>query len=76
MTTNDIKNELPEWIIDRGNGDYIIDIEAAKTAGETIPIQLGKIPQFAPFFTNPPTKSGRIDFINSYLVTPETISHE
>jgi len=55
---------LPPWITDRGNGYYTLDIEAAQQAGETLPIELWKIPQFEPFFTNPPTKKGSIDFIN------------
>lgn len=62
MTDKEIP--LLSWILDRGNGYYSIDIEAAKAAGETLPIQLHNIPQFAAFFTNPPTKSGSIDFPN------------
>lgn len=54
---------LPSWITDKGNGRYLVDIEAAKVAGEPIPIQLGKIPQFAEFFTNPPTRRGIIEFV-------------
>ena len=53
---------LPSWILDRGNGYYTIDVDAAIAAGQTLPIQLGDIPQFAPFFTNPPSQRGSIDF--------------
>lgn len=56
---------IPSWITDKGNGYYTIDIDAAIQAGETVPIELYKIPQFAPFFTNPPTKSGSIEFTHT-----------
>lgn len=59
---NQEENKLPNWIIHRGENWYIVDIDAAKAAGETLPIELYKIPEFAPFFTSPPTKSGTIDF--------------
>lgn len=62
MTEQDIEKPLPPWIIDLGYNRYSIDIEAAQAAGEKLPIELGKIPQFAPFFTNPPTKRGSIYF--------------
>lgn len=56
---------LPFWITDKGDNHYTVDIEAAIEAGEETPIKLYKIPQFAPFFTNPPTQSGYIDFLNN-----------
>jgi hypothetical protein len=56
---------LPHWITDRGEGYYTVDVKAAIADGEAIPIDLSKIPQFAEFFTNPPTKRGQIDFKNT-----------
>lgn len=61
---------LPSWITDKGDGRYSVDIEAAKAAGESIPIQLGNIPQFADFFTDPPTRRGAIEFVQHFENKP------
>jgi hypothetical protein len=53
---------LPSWITYRGYGYYTIDVQAAQAAGIDLPIDLSKIEQFKPFFTNPPTILGCIDF--------------
>jgi hypothetical protein len=53
---------LPHWITDHGENHYTVDLDEAVAAGETIPIELYKIPQFDKFWTNPPTERGQIDF--------------
>lgn len=53
---------LPRWIIDKGNNYYSIDFKVAIADGETLPIDLSKIPQFAKFFTDPPMEKGTIEF--------------
>jgi hypothetical protein len=58
------KKPLPPWITDHGENYYTVDIEAAISAGETLPIELYKIPQFDKFWTTPPTR-GQIDFKNN-----------
>ena len=55
---------LPSWIIDHGYNRYSIDVTAAIAAGETLPIDLSKIPQFDKFWTNPPSERGVIYFEN------------
>lgn len=60
---------LPSWITDKGGGRYTVDVKAAMAAGEELPIKLYKIPQFAPFFTSPPTQRGTIDFENYHQLS-------
>jgi hypothetical protein len=68
MTVED--KPLPNWITHHGEDWYTVDVKMAIEAGETLPIELSKIPQFDDFWANPPKKRGLIDFINYQSFQP------